>query len=149
MAIRLKLENGSTVEADSVEELVTYQRALEGRRRNPPSKPARIQKQAVLPLGDEELPEPARKLVDILLPFPNGLQSAKIAQELNVSPRGVGGYVTALTSWAKRRGMNARQLLDKGRHSNGGGGMVRTLSISKSFRKMIQEGQVPGMKLDT
>ncbi len=149
MAIRLKLEDGSTIEADSVQELVAYQRASAEARNGSRSKSTRNRQHDLVFVAEDELPRNARMLVDALLPNPKGVESAEVARLLGVSPRGMGGYVTALASWGKRRGLTKRQLLEKGRHKNGGGKIVRTISLSGLFRKMLKEGQVPGMKLDT
>ncbi len=140
MSIRLKPDG--TVEADSVEELVAYQRSL---RNGQPSKILRAEQPGE---GEEPLPEAAEKLVRLLLRSADGMDTADVAISLGVDPKGVGGSVTSLTSWGRRHGFSKKQLIVKDRRENGHGRMVRRLALSERFRKMIEQGEVP-MKLDT
>lgn len=148
MAIRLKLSDGSVVEADSVDELLKYQQSLHSSRNG--AKLLRAQRRATpVTNADEELPEHARKLVELLLPQTEGMDSAEIAKHFDVDPRGVGGYVTSLTRWGDKAGLKKKELIVKERRDNGNGDSVRRIKLTVSFRKMLKDGKVPGMKLDT
>lgn len=140
MSIRLKLDG--TVEADSVEELIAYQNSLRGGRARGSSRQLEAE-------SEERLPEAARKLVMCLLHFPDGMNTADVAKELGVEPKGVGGSVTSLTAWGRRHNFTKKQLLEKERRVDGHGHVVRRIALSDRFRKMVEKGEVPGMKLDT
>jgi hypothetical protein len=96
----------------------------------------------------DALPDTANKLVKLLLPVQDGLDTADVAKSLGVGPRGIGGFVTALSNWGKRNGFTKKQLLVKGRRSRGDR-IVRTLTLNNHFRQALKEGRIPSMKLDT
>jgi hypothetical protein len=146
MAIRLRLADGTTVESDSVEDLARFYHQLSVRNghRSSKNEPAPMQIDGTL----DALPDTANKLVKLLLPVQDGLDTADVAKSLGVGPRGIGGFVTALSNWGKRNGFTKKQLLVKGRRSRGDR-IVRTLTLNNHFRQALKEGRIPSMKLDT
>jgi hypothetical protein len=75
------------------------------------------------------------------------MNTADVAKSLGVGPRGIGGFVTALSNWGKRNGYTKKQLLVKGRRADDRN--VRTLALNKNFRQILKEGKIPNMKSDT
>jgi hypothetical protein len=151
MSVRLKLGRDGTieaVEADTVEELMAYHHQYASRDGNSAKKTARAQRSSAED-EDERLPEAAEKLVKVLLSATDGMNTTDVARTFGVKPRGVGGSVNSLIAWGKKRNLKRGQLLIKGRRANGDGHMARTIALAGFFRKMIREGKVPGMKLDT
>jgi len=148
MAIRLKLDRDGRIEAievDSVEEAIAYQR--QAHRNGTVSKG---ENRPAATGTDDALPVAAQKLVELLMVEPHGVETSTLAAVLGLKEaKAIGGTVTSLTSWGRRNGLTKRNLLVKGRKANGHGKTVRTMALSESFRKMINEGKVPGMKLDT
>jgi hypothetical protein len=96
----------------------------------------------------DALPETAASLVDILLPAHEGMDTADIAKSLRVGPRGIGGFVVALSNWGKKHGYTKKQLVTKGRRIEAGKS-VRTMTLTKAFRQVLKEGRIPNMKLTT
>jgi len=150
MAIRLRMKEGpfEFIEADSAEELASaYQQFLRanGRKgRMPIDVPSASG-------ANEALPANALKLVRLLLPKPQGMNSHDVARELGVEPRGLGGFVTSLSNWGRRHNLTKKQIITKERRANGHGHLVRNLALTDRFRQMIQDGKIKGltMKLDT
>jgi len=143
MAIRLKLADGTSVESDSVEELAKFYQQLSRNGHQTPKEHATLRVSGTL----ESLPDTATALVKLLLPANDGLDTSDVAKSLSVGPRGIGGFVTALSNWGKRNGYTKKQLLVKGRRMSGDRS-VRTMMLNKNFRQILKEGKVPGMKLD-
>jgi hypothetical protein len=132
-------------EFDTPEELVAYQHAS----RNGGTNTKRPRGRRVSG-EDEGLPEAALKLVKSLLPHPDGVNTSEMAKELGLNEaKGIGGSVTSLTSWGRRHNFSKKQLIKKTRRVNGHGHNVRVMALTESFRKMIKEGKVPGVKLDS
>jgi hypothetical protein len=151
MSVRLKLRDDGTieaVEADTVEELVAYHQQYSSRDANSAKKISRAQ-HFTPDSEDEKLPEAAEKLVRLLISENDSMNTSDIAEIFGVKPRGVGGSVNSLIAWGKKRNLKRSQLLIKGRRANGNGHLARTIALTGFFRKMIKEGKVPGMKLDT
>jgi hypothetical protein len=143
MSVRLKPDG--TVEFDTPEELVAYQHAS----RNGSTNAKRPRGRPRASGDDEELPESALKLVKLLLPQPDGVNTSDVAKALGLNEaKGIGGSVTSLTSWGRRHNLNKKQLIKKTRRVNGHGHNVRIMALAESFRKMIKEGKVPGVKLE-
>jgi hypothetical protein len=152
MSVRLKLRNDGSieaVEADTVAELVGYHQQYASRNGTAPTKKGPRIKYSPGEEGDEPLPEAAEKLVKLLFSASDGMDTGDIAVKFGVEPKGVGGSVTSLTAWGRRHNLSKKQLLRKERRENGHGHFVRRLALSDHFRKMIKEGKVPGMKIDT
>jgi hypothetical protein len=145
MAVRLTLKDGSVFEADSVEDVARFYQQLS---RNGSRAKGFVDRPQSTD-SEDSLPDHAKRLVSALLPASDGLDTAAVATALGVEPRGIGGYVTSLTAWGKRRGLVKKQLVQKERRANGHGRMVRRIKVTDFFRKMISEGKVPGMKLDS
>lgn len=144
MSVRLKPDG--TLEFDTPEELVAYQSAT---RNGAANAPRRVGRPRRVSGDDEPLPESALKLVKFLLPEPNGVNTSEMAHALGLKEaKGIGGSVTSLTSWGRRHNLNRKQLITKTRRVNGHGHNVRFMALAESFRKMIKEGKVPGVKLD-
>ena len=144
MAIRLKLADGTTVESDNVEDLTKFYQQLSSRNGHQKAEPAPVRVDGML----DPLPDTANSLVKLLLPAQDGLDTADVAKSLGVGPRGIGGFVTALSNWGKGNGFTKKQLLVKGRRPHGDRS-VRTLALHKNFRQVLKEGKIPSMKLDT
>jgi hypothetical protein len=143
----IKLRPDGTVEADTPEELVAYQRHFS---KNGHAKPAKRMAQSGLGDDDGMLPEAATKLVKLLWTRPQGMETRDIAKAFGLDhAKGIGGSVTSLTAWGRRRDLKKKQLLVKTRRVDGSGHTSRILSLSDFFRKMIMEGRVPGMTLDS
>jgi hypothetical protein len=138
MSVRLKPDG--TVEFDTPEELVVYQHAS----RNGGATKGTRGRHAT---SDEEgLPESALRLVKFLLPKPDGVNTSEMAEALGLKEaKGIGGWVTSLTSWGRRHNLPKKQLLVKTRRTNG----ARFMALHENFRKMIKEGKVPGVKIET
>src|SRR5437879_3953789 len=145
MAIRLKLPDGTAVESDSIEDLAKfYQQLSRNGHQSPQAEPAPVRVNGKL----ESLPDTAAALVKLLIPAHDGLDTSNVAKSLGVGPRGIGGFVTALSNWGKRNGYTKKQLLVKGRRMSGNRS-VRTMMLNRNFRQTLKEGRVPDMKLDT
>jgi hypothetical protein len=144
MSIRLKPDG--TVEFDTADELIAYQHAS----RNGTASPAKKASRNRHIIGDDEpLPESALKLVKFLLPKSDGVNTSEMAKALGLNEaKGIGGWVTSLTSWGRRHNLSKKQLLVKTRRANGHGHNARFMALHESFRKLIKEGKVPGVKLD-
>lgn len=144
MSLRLRLDG--TVEADTPEELVAYQRQFS---RNGHPKLAKRAMQSALGDDDGMLPEAATKLVKLLWTRPQGMETRDIAKAFGLDhAKGIGGSVTSLTAWGRRRDLKNKQLLVKTRRVDESGHTARILSLTDFFRKMVMEGRVPGMTLD-
>ncbi|MCL4524034.1 MAG: hypothetical protein M1453_14075 [Acidobacteria bacterium] len=151
MTIRLRLKDDGSIDAievDSVEELLTiYQQfPLAGNRAGTHSF---VPRKLSADTDNSPLPESAARLVSLLYSAPHGMNTFDVAKALHVDPKGVGGFVTSLTSWGRRRGLTKKQLIMKERRPNANGRMVRRINLTDFFRKMIEDGKVPGMKLET
>jgi hypothetical protein len=153
MSVRLKFEKDGSIEAiaDSVEELIAYHQRFAAqngsanltRRSEPP-------KNSPLSESDDSLPEAALRLVKHLYQAQGEVKTSDLQHAFGLSePRAIGGTVTSLTSWGRRHNLSKKQILIKGRRANGNGHTVRTMALTESFRKMIREGKVPGVTLDT
>jgi hypothetical protein len=153
MSVRLKLKaDGSieAVEADTVGELLEYQRQLQKKSQQKKQEEySAIHLSPTAELVDNSIPERAKLLVTYLMKQPEGMDSAVLARHLGVEPRGVGGSITSLLSWGDRNGLSKRQMIRKFRRPTGTGSTVRGIALHSFFRKMIEEGKVPGMILDT
>ncbi len=96
------------------------------------------------------LPAAASKLVKLLWTHHDGMETREIAKAFGLEhAKGIGGSVTSLNAWGRRRDLKKKQLLVKSRRVEANGHTARILSLNDFFRKMIKEGKVPGMKLDT
>ena len=145
MAIRLRLADGSTVESDSVDELAKfYQQLSRNGHQNAKTEPVGSPRPND---AMDSLPETAASLVKLLLPAPDGLDTAVVAKSLGVGPRGIGGFVVALSNWGRKHGFTKKQLVTKGRRIDGGRS-VRTMTLTKTFRQVLKEGRIPNMRLD-
>jgi hypothetical protein len=150
MAIKLKLADGTSVEADSVKELAEFYQHL-GRNGHsvkavtPPdiSQPPALQAAPV-----EPLPPTAVELLQLLLSSTEPIDTAEVSETLGVKPRGIGGYILALTNWGKRNGYHRKQILLKDRRK-AEGKSVRTITLTKSFRQQLREGKIAGMPRTT
>jgi hypothetical protein len=150
MSLRLKMKPDGTIdaiEADSVEELLEYQRRLQCSGNH--AQKVTPTQQEMLAAEEEALPEAAQKLVRLLVAHPDGMNTVDVAQALGVQARGVGGSITSLNAWGRKRDLTKRQLLTKDRRASGNGHTVRRIALAERLRRMIQEGKVPGMTLDT
>lgn len=143
----IKLRPDGTVEADTPEELVAYQRFFS---RNGHVKPTRATQGFERDIGDATLPEAALKLVKLLWAHQGGMDTREIAKSFGLDhTKGIGGSVTSLAAWGRRQNLGRKQMLVKTRRPDDNGRIVRVLSLSDFFRKMIKEGKVPGVKLDS
>lgn len=139
MSVRLKPDG--TIEADTPQELIEYQRSSS---RNG----YHTQKKSSADVEDGPLPEAASKLVKLLLPHHDGMETREIAKAFGLEhAKGIGGSVNSLAAWGRRRNLgkklfSKRQLVTAGKS-------VRILLLSDFFRKMVKEGKVPGVKLDS
>ena len=132
-----------TVEADSVEELLAYQRASQN------GHSIRRAKTATSDEATDTLPATAKKLVDVLLVHPDGMDTADAARALGLkNTKGIGGFVGSLTAWGRKNNWKKRQLVVKERRPDGKGRTVRTIKLGGQFRKIAEEGKVPGLKRD-
>lgn len=86
--------------------------------------------------------------MDLLLPHPDGVNGEDVSKALGVDPRGVSGYILSLVNWGAQRGLKKKQMVARERRANGHGRMVRRIMLTTSFRKMIEAGEVPEVKLD-
>src|SRR5258708_6011537 len=138
MSLRLKPDG--TVEADTPQELVEYQRSFS---RNG----YHAQKKSSADVDDGPLPEAASKLVKLLWPHHDGMETREIAKAFGLEhAKGIGGSVNSLAAWGRRRNLGKKLFVK--RHMIRAGKSERILLLSDFFRKMIKEGKVPGMKLD-
>lgn len=144
MSLKLTLKDGSQVESDSVGDLLEFYRQVS----NGHPRPKTIAESRVTKSANSDLTEAAKKLIGLLLPALDGVDTGTVAKSFGVSPKGIGGTVTALTRWGQKNGLSKKQMLVKNRRTNVDGRSVRTLALTESFRKMIKEGKVPGVKLD-
>jgi len=147
MPLKLTLKDGSQVESDSVYDLLEFYEkvsALNGR-----GDASTTSKKHASNVKDLDLKEAPRKLLNMLFVAAEPVDTGNVAKSFGVTPRGIGGTITSLTKWGKQHGLSKKQMLVRGRRSNGNGHNVRTLALAENFRKMIKEGKVPGLKLDT
>src|ERR1700733_3791519 len=129
------------------EELVAYQIASRNGGGSASKKTSRTKRVA---RDEEPIPESAQKLITLLLPAQNGLVTSDVAKALGLNEtKAIGGSVTSLTAWGRRHNYTKKQLLTKTRRTNANGHNVRVMALTESFRKMLKEGKVPGVKLDT
>lgn len=156
MAIRqIRREDGSVeIEADSVQEFVEFQRLSSSSNGTKAAQGAANRASA----GDGKshsatIPEAARKLVRLLYDSPADISvsTADLAKSLGFKEaKAVGGSVTSLTSWGKHNQLTKRQMIVRGRNRmSADGKTIRTMALTETFRKMLKEGKVAGMKLDT
>ena len=148
--MKLTLKDGAFVEFDSVSQLVEFYKQLSPTTTNNGNHKTRVStRNNRVDRELDEMPESPLKLVKFLFGATGAVDSDAVVKTLGISGRAIGGTVTSLGFWAKRHNLEKKQMLVKGRRANGNGRSVRTLALTESFRKMIREGKVPGVKLDT
>jgi hypothetical protein len=139
MSVRLKPDG--TVEADTPQELVEYQRSFSRNGYHAPKKSS-------TEVEDGPLPEAASKLVKLLWPRHDGMETREIARAFGLEhAKGIGGAANSLAAWGRRRNLKKKLFFKK--HIITAGKSERILLLSDFFRKMVKEGKVPDVKLDT
>lgn len=150
MAIRLRLKDGTDVESDSPDELAKFYQQLSRNgheKKAPTDRVIASERSGTLQFTPEPLPDKAEKLIQMLLPNPDGIDVSVMAASFNVVPKGIGGYITSFTNWAKRNGIGKKtELLEKKQRFEGSK-RIRSFALTKKFRQMIKEGRIPKINL--
>jgi hypothetical protein len=148
MALRLHLADGTAVESDSPQELVDFYHRVASNGHKATTKLEKTSATKRQSGSGEPLRENAAKFIRLLYDKPEGLTTKELADSFGFDPRGLGGIVANLSTWAKKNGMRGKKdVLAKNRRPENGV-KVRTVTLTKEFRQRVKEGKVSGLDLD-